>query len=445
MDRASDYESAGRGFESSWARFGLKGEHMHLFQYKDGELYAEDVPVRQIADEFGTPVYIYSYNTLLRHFRAYEDAFDSFPHIVCFAMKANSNAAIVRLFAQNGGGADVVSGGELFRALKAGVPAKKIVYAGVGKTEQEIIYALKSRILMFNVESEDELMEIDRIACQIKVKAPVALRINPDIDPETHPYISTGLKKHKFGIPIEDAIEYYRLANSLKNINVVGIHKHIGSQLTKISPFVDALKRILLLVDELTNRGINISYLDIGGGLGITYRDETPPHPAQLAKNILPLLKGRNFTILLEPGRSLVGNAGILATKTLYIKKGHEKEFIIVDAGMNDLIRPSIYGAYHHIKPVVKNRRGKIVADIVGPICESGDFLAKDREIQKVKKGEYLAVMSAGAYGFTMASNYNSRPKASEVMVKGNKYALIRKRETYNDIIREEIIPKEFI
>lgn len=428
--------------------FGLKGEHMHLFQYKNGELYAEDVPVKQIADEFGTPIYIYSYNTLLRHFRAYEDAFDSFPHIICFAMKANSNAAIVRLFAENGGGADVVSGGELFRALKAGVPAKKIVYAGVGKTEQEIMYALKSKILMFNVESEDELIEIDRIAGKMKVKAPIALRINPDIDPETHPYISTGLRKHKFGIPIEDALEYYRIANGLKNIKVIGIHKHIGSQLTKVSPFVDALKRILLLVDELTRQGINVSYLDIGGGLGITYRDETPPAPAQLARNILPLLKGRNLTIILEPGRSLVGNAGILVTKTLYLKKGYEKEFVIVDAGMNDLIRPSIYGAYHHIEPVVKNRRKKIIADIVGPICESGDFLAKDREIQKVEKGEYLAVMSAGAYGFTMASNYNSRPKAPEVMVKENKYALIRKRETYNDIIKGEVKPdfyKEFI
>ncbi len=418
---------------------------MHLFQYKNRELHAEDVPVRRIVHEFGTPVYIYSYNTLLRHFKAYEDAFNNFPHIICYAMKANSNAAIVKLFAKNGGGADVVSGGELFRALKAGVPAKKIVYAGVGKTEQEIVYALKSKILMFNVESEDELIEIDRIAGEMKLTAPVALRINPDIDPETHPYISTGLKKHKFGIPIEDAIEYYRLANSLKNINVIGIHKHIGSQLTKVSPFVDALKRILLLVDELINQGININYLDIGGGLGITYKDETPPHPSQLAKNILPLLKGRSFTILLEPGRSLVGNAGILVTKTLYIKKGIEKEFIIVDAGMNDLIRPSIYGAYHHIQPVIKNRREKIVADIVGPICESGDFLAKEREIQRVKKGEYLAVMSAGAYGFTMASNYNSRPRAAEVLVKGNKCFLIRKRETYNDIIKGEMIPEEII
>lgn len=419
-------------------------DYMHLFQYKSGELYAEDVPVRKLAKEFGTPLYIYSYNTLLNHFKAYETAFDGFPHIICFALKANSNAAIIRLFAKNGGGADVVSGGELFRALKAGMPAKKIVYAGVGKTEEEIIYALKSKILMFNVESEDELREIDRIAGKIKTKAPIALRINPDIDPETHPYISTGLKKHKFGIPIEDALEYYRLANSLKNIRIVGIHKHIGSQITKISPFVDALKRILILVDELTKQGIGINYLDIGGGLGITYRDEVPPNPAQLAKNILPLLKDRKLTVVLEPGRSLVGNAGILVTKTLYLKKGNEKEFVIVDAGMNDLMRPTLYGAYHHIQPIIKNKRDKIIADIVGPICESGDFLAKDREIQKVKNGEYLAIMSAGAYGFTMSSNYNSRPRAAEVMVKGKKYELIRKRETFSDIIRGEAIP-EFV
>ncbi|MBI5212685.1 MAG: diaminopimelate decarboxylase [Nitrospirae bacterium] len=417
---------------------------MHLFQYRNNELYAEDVPVRKLAKEFGTPLYIYSYNTLSDHFKAYREAFDSLPHIVCFALKANSNSAIVRLLAKKGGGADVVSGGELFRALKSGIPSKKIVYAGVGKTEEEIRYSLKSGILMFNVESEDELREIDRIAGTMRVKAPIALRINPDIDPQTHPYISTGLKKHKFGIPIEDALQYYRLANSLKNIKIVGIHKHIGSQLTKVSPFVDALKRILLLVDELKRQGIIIDYLDIGGGLGITYRDETPPDPAQLAKNILPLLKGRKLTIVLEPGRSIAGNAGILVTKTLYLKNGHEKKFVIVDAGMNDLIRPSIYGAYHHIQPVIKSRRNKIVADIVGPICESGDFLAKDREIPNVKRGEYLAVMSAGAYGFTMSSNYNSRPKAVEVMVKGRRYALIRKRETYHDIIKGEAIP-EFV
>ncbi len=414
---------------------------MHFFQYKKGELHAEDVPVREIVAKFGTPIYIYSASTLIRHFEAYDEAFDGKPHIICFALKANSNSAVIKLFAEHGSGADVVSGGELFRALKAGVPAQKIVYAGVGKTEDEIRFALKSRILMFNVESEDELREIDRIAGQMKVKAPIALRINPDVDPLTHPYISTGMKKHKFGIPIENALEHYQLAARLKNTSVIGIHKHIGSQLTKISPFVDSLKRILLLIDNLAEHGIKIDHLDIGGGLGITYLDEEPPHPKDLAAKILPLLKNRDVTLVMEPGRSLVGNAGILVTKTLYLKEGEEKNFVIVDAGMNDLMRPSLYNAYHHIQPVVKNRRDTMIADIVGPICESGDFLAKDREIQKVRHGEYLAVMSAGAYGFSMSSSYNSRPRVAEVMVKGKEFELVRKRETLNDLLRGESIP----
>ncbi|MEW6067366.1 MAG: diaminopimelate decarboxylase [Nitrospirota bacterium] len=414
---------------------------MHFFQYRSGELYAEGVPVKKLAEKYGTPLYIYSYKTLLRHFKVYDDAFNDFPHIICFAVKANSNTAILRLFAKNGGGADIVSGGELYLALKAGILPKKIVYAGVGKTEAEIRFALRSKILMFNVESEDELREIDNIARKMKTKAPIALRINPDIDPETHPYIATGLKKHKFGIPIEDALEYYRLATSLKNVNVIGIHKHIGSQITKISPFVDALKRILLLVDELNVKGMDIKYLDIGGGLGISYKDETPPVPEDLAKHLIPLLKGRKLTLIMEPGRSIVGNAGILVTKVLYLKKGEEKEFIIVDAGMNDLIRPSYYNAYHQILPIIKDDRKKILCDVVGPICESSDFLAKDREIGRVKHGEYLAVMSAGAYGFSMSSNYNSRTKTAEVMVKGREHFLIRKRETYNDLISHERVP----
>jgi diaminopimelate decarboxylase len=286
------------------------------------------------------------------------------------------------------------------------------------------------------------MREIDRIAGQMKVKAPIALRINPDIDPQTHPYISTGLKKHKFGIPIDEALEHYRSAKGLKNLAVIGIHKHIGSQLTKISPFVDSLKRILLLIDELATNGIKIDYLDIGGGLGITYLDEEPPLPKDLARQILPLIEKRDVILVMEPGRSLVGNAGILVTKTLYLKEGEEKNFIIVDAGMNDLMRPSLYNAYHHIQPVVKTRRDTIIADIVGPICESGDFLAKDREVQKVRQGEYLAVMSAGAYGFSMSSNYNSRPRAAEVMVNGSEFALVRKRETYADLLRGELMPK---
>lgn len=414
---------------------------MHFFRYRNGELYAEDVPVRKIAETYGTPLYIYSHNTLVRHFKAYDDAFNGIPHIICFALKANSNTAILRLFAKNGGGADVVSGGEIFRALKAGIPPGKIVYAGVGKTEEEIRYALKSKILMFNVESESELIELDRIAGIMRVKAPVSLRVNPDIDPETHPYISTGLRKHKFGIPIEEAFEYYKLAERLENTKIVGIHKHIGSQITKVSPFVDALKKTLFLVDELKEHGVDIRYFDIGGGLGITYKDEDPPVPRDLAKSLVPMLRGRRLTVIMEPGRSIAGNAGALITKVLYLKKGGEKDFVIVDAGMNDLIRPSFYGAYHHIQPVEKKRRKNILADIVGPICESGDFLGKERELPEVKPGEYLAVMSAGAYGFTMSSNYNSRPRAAEVMVKGKDFALVNRRQTYKDLVRGEAIP----
>ena len=415
---------------------------MHYFQYRSGQLYAEDIPVKELAAHYGTPLYLYSYNTLHRHFMAYERAFDGYPHIICFAVKSNPNSAMLRFFAKCGGGADIVSGGELHVALCAGIPSRKIVYAGVGKTEEEIRFALKNKILMFNVESEDELREINRVAGTMKTRAPIALRINPDIDPGTHPYITTGMKKHKFGIPIDAALEHYNLAAKLKNIAVIGVHKHIGSQITKVSPFVDALKRILLLIDKLNARGINIQFLNIGGGLGISYRDEEPPVPGDLAKGFIPLLKGRNLTLIIEPGRSIVGNAGILVTKVLYLKRGAEKEFVIVDAGMNDLIRPSLYNAYHHIVPVVKTGRARILCDLVGPICESGDFLAKDRELVKIKQGEYLAVMSAGAYGFSMSSNYNCRPRAAEVLVNGAGHFLIRRRETYDDLVRNDRIPE---
>jgi len=414
---------------------------MHFFSYKGNELYAEDVPVRLLAEKYGTPLYIYSYKTLLRHFKSYDEAYKDFPHIVCYALKANTNAAVLRLLAKYGCGADIVSGGELFRAMKAGIPSEKIVYAGVGKTEEEIRSALKAKILMFNVESEDELREIDRVAGRMRTKAPVALRINPDIDAKTHPYISTGLREHKFGISIEDALENYRLASRLKNIRVIGVQKHIGSQITEISPFVDALKKILVLLDELNRQKFDIKYLDIGGGLGITYADEKPPVPADIAKKLLPIINGRNITLIMEPGRSIVGNAGVLVTKVLYLKKGEGKEFVIVDAGMNDLMRPSLYDAYHHIIPVARKKRNKIVADIVGPICESGDFLARGRKIDKVNRGEYLSVMSAGAYGMSMSSNYNSRPFVAEVMVNGETHSLIRKRGSYEDLIRNENIP----
>ena len=415
---------------------------MHYFLYKNSELHAEGIPIRKIAQNVGTPLYIYSHKTLIRHFHAFTDAFKKYPHIICFALKANSNLALLKLLAGQGSGADVVSGGELFLALKAGIPAKKIVYAGVGKTEKEITFALKSRILMFNVESSDELITIDKIAGTLGVRAPIALRVNPDISATTHPYISTGLKKHKFGIPIAKALEYYNLANKLHNIRILGIHKHIGSQITTVSPFVDALKKVLLLARNLKSQGIKIKYLDIGGGLGIPYDDYVPPHPKDLARAIMPLINAHDFTLILEPGRAISGNSGILVTKVLYLKKHGKKEFVIVDAGMNDLLRPSLYDAYHSILPVKKTSRTGILVDVVGPICESGDFFAKERKMNRPREGDLLAIMTAGAYGFSMSSNYNSRPKAAEVLVKGKDFYVIRERETYKDLLKGTKIPE---
>ena len=414
---------------------------MHDFKYINSELYAEDVPVKKIVESVGSPLYIYSHNTLLRHFNAYNDAFNGQPHTICFALKANSNPAVLRLLAKNGCGADVVSGGELYLARKAGIPVEKIVYAGVGKKEDEIVQALKARILMFNIESSDEMMAINDIAGRLKTKAPIALRVNPDIDPKTHPYISTGLKESKFGIPIENAIEHYKLARKLSNLEILGIHKHIGSQITTIQPFIDALKKIILLAQTLKSHGIDIKHLDIGGGLGIPYHNEHPPHPKELSKAVLPLLKGGSYNLILEPGRSIAGNAGIFVTKVLYQKKHPEKEFVIVDGGMNDLLRPSLYNAYHGVLPVRKNNRKKSLSDIVGPICESGDFLAANREINRLSNGDLIAVMSAGAYGFTMSSNYNSRPRVAEVMVKGKDFYIVREREQYRDLVRGSRIP----
>jgi len=415
---------------------------MHFFKYKNSELYAEDVPVRKIAEKVGTPLYIYSEKTLLRHLQSYQQAFDGYPSTICFALKANSNLAVLRLLAKNGCGADVVSGGELYLAKKAGIPSGKIVYAGVGKTDEEIAAALKARILMFNVESSDELKAIDTVAGKLKVKAPIALRVNPDIDPKTHPYISTGLKKSKFGIPIENALEYYQLARKLNNVEVLGIHKHIGSQITTIKPFIDALKRVILLAHNLREQGIEIRHLDIGGGLGISYKDEEPPLPEDLSRAVLPLLEEGGFNLILEPGRSIAGNAGILVTKVLYLKKNPEKEFVVVDAGMNDLLRPSLYEAFHDVRPVIKNSRKKVLSDIVGPICESGDFLAKERMINRASQGDLLAVMSAGAYAFTMSSNYNSRPRVAEVLVRGAEFFVVKDRESYKDLVRGMKVPK---
>jgi diaminopimelate decarboxylase len=415
---------------------------MQDFKYKNNKLYCEKVSVEEIARTVGTPFYAYSHEALLRHFMAYKKAFAAVPHLIAFAMKANSNLAILRLFAKEGGGVDIVSEGELHRALAAGIDPKKMVFAGVGKTRPEMRSALKSGILMFNVESSQELTALDEVAKEMGVKAPVALRVNPDINPKTHPYISTGLKKSKFGIEITKAVSQYQLASRLSNIEIVGIHSHIGSQLTQVKPFVDALKRISALIKTLREQGLDIRYWDIGGGLGITYNAEKPPLVKELAAVLLPLLKASGCTIILEPGRSLVGNAGILVTRVIYTKEGEAKNFVVVDAGMNDLIRPSLYEAYHEIVPVIKKKRKSQVVDVVGPICESGDFLAQERKMPQTAPDELLAVMSAGAYGFAMSSNYNARPRPPEILVHGEGYDTIRERESLNDLIRGERIPE---
>jgi diaminopimelate decarboxylase len=414
---------------------------MHHFQYKGNELYAEEVAVREIAEKVGTPVYIYSHATLERHYRAMDEAFAAVPHTICYSMKANSNLAVLKTFFSLGGGVDIVSGGELYRALAAGVEPRKVVYSGVGKKDEEIEYALNTGILMFNVESEDELDRIDHVAGRLGKKAGIAIRVNPDVDPETHPYITTGLKKAKFGINIERSLEQYKRAARMSNLDVIGIDCHIGSQLTKVSPFVDTIRKLKRLIEGLKQSGINLRYFDLGGGLGITYSDEAPPLPTEYGSAITAETKDLGLHLLFEPGRNLVGNAGIMVGKCLYTKRGEEKNFVIVDAAMNDLARPSLYGSYHGVQAVRKDQDGAIVADIVGPICESGDFLAKDREMPAFRQGDLVAFMSAGAYGFAMSSNYNSRPRAAEVMVKGDAYQVVREREKVEDLVRGEKLP----
>ena len=418
---------------------------MHFFEYKDHRLHCEGVPIEQIAQKVGTPFYLYSYKTLVRHFTVFNNAFEGIPHLICYSAKANSNLALIRIFVNLGGGVDVVSGGELYRALKGGADPRKIVFSGVGKREDEIEYALKAGILLFNVESVQELQAINEAGGRIGKRASIAIRVNPDIDPKTHPYISTGLKQNKFGIDIEQALVAYRLASQLPNLKIVGIDCHIGSQLVEVKPIVEALKKLKQLVEDLRKEGMEIQYLDLGGGLGITYEDEEPPHPVEYASNILDEIRGFDCTLVLEPGRVIVGNAGVLVSKVLYTKENREKRFVIIDAGMNDLVRPSYYGSYHQILPVAEEKREEIVADVVGPICESSDFLAKARKIPMLHSGELIAVMSAGAYGFSMSTNYNSRPRVAEVLVRDDQVFLIRQREDYEDLIRGEEIPKFLI
>jgi len=415
---------------------------MAHFAYRHSDLCCEQVSLRSLAADVGTPAYVYSKAALLESYRGYDDAFAEVPHVVCYSVKANGNLGVLGTLARAGAGADIVSGGELFRALRAGFPPGRIIFSGVGKTRDELREALKAEVLMFNVESLSELRALDDVARETGVRAPVALRVNPDVDPETHPYIATGLKTSKFGIPFAQAHEVYAEAASLKGVEVVGADIHIGSQLTKAAPLADAVARIAALVKTLRERSIEIRMVDVGGGLGIRYRDEAPPTHREYARVLLPALRELGVTVLLEPGRSIVGNAGILLTRVLYRKETGEKTFVVVDAAMNDLIRPAFYDAYHEIQPVAEARLAapRETVDVVGPICESGDFLAKDRALARTEEGDLLAIMSAGAYASAMASNYNTRPRAVEVLVDGDRYTIVRRRETYEDLVAGETV-----
>ncbi|WP_457626567.1 diaminopimelate decarboxylase [Persephonella sp.] len=412
------------------------------FYFLDRELYCEKTPIKKIAKKFGTPVYIYSKKAILDKIKEYKKAFKDYPTLICYAAKANSNLSILKIFQEEGLGLDIVSGGELYRGLKAGFSPEKIVYAGVGKTDRELMDAINAGILSFNVESLMELDVLDQLSEKAGKKANISIRVNPDVNPKTHPYISTGLKKSKFGIDMEDALKAYEIASKKKNLNIVGIHCHIGSQIMDVSPYKEAVEKVVQLVFKLKKEGIELKHIDIGGGLGIKYRPEDrPPHPEELAKVVIPYVKETGLQLLIEPGRSLVGESGALVSQVLFLKDKGDKHFIIIDSGMNDLLRPAVYQAYHHILPVEKKNE-KVTADIVGPICETGDFFALDREIDNLKRGDYLAVMSAGAYGFSMSSNYNTRPRAAEVLVDGENFYLIRERESYDYILQPEINEK---
>ena len=410
------------------------------FAYRHGRLHCEAVALEGLADTVGTPTYVYAKAALLDSYAAYDRAFAGVDHVICYAVKANGNLGVLSVLAKAGAGADIVSVGEMHRALRAGVPARKIIFSGVGKTRDEMREALKAEILMFNVEAVSELRALDEVAREMGVRAPVALRVTPDVDPKTHKYLSTGLKTSKFGIPFTQALAVYEEAAKLAGLEVVGAQMHIGSQLTSGAPFRDAMARVAALVKQLRERSIEVRMVDVGGGLGIRYRDETPPSHQEYATMLLPALKELGVTVLMEPGRSIVGNAGALLTRVLYRKETDDKKFVVVDAAMNDLIRPAFYDAYHAILAADEARAAGPVetADIVGPICESGDFLAKDRELPRAEEGDLLAVMSAGAYGFAMASNYNTRPRAAEVLVDGDRYTIVRRRETFEDLVAGE-------
>ncbi len=421
---------------------------MDHFNYRDGRLWAEDVDIAAHVDQWGTPCYVYSRATLERHWRAFDDALSDLPHLVCYAVKANSNLAVLNVLARLGSGFDIVSVGELERVLAAGGDAARVVFSGVGKRPDEMARALEAGIRCFNVESVAELELLDQVAGAHGVRAPVSLRVNPDVDAKTHPYISTGLKENKFGISIDDALTAYQQAAEAANIDVLGIDCHIGSQLTEIAPFVDALERVLVLIDRLADLGIELDHLDMGGGLGIRYRDEEPPQPADHAAALARHLQGRDLEILIEPGRAIAGNAGILLTEVLFLKHHEHKNFAVVDAAMNDLMRPSLYSAWQEIIPLKQRADASPSSnialktyDVVGPVCETGDFLGKDRELA-IAPGDILAVRSSGAYGFSMSSNYNTRPRAAEIMVDGDTATVVRERETLQQLMQgERILP----
>ena len=416
---------------------------MDFFQYKNNQLMAENLPVKQLAEQFGTPLYIYSKATLERHWHAFDNAFGEHPHLVCFAVKSNPNIAILNVMAKLGSGFDIVSQGELERVLAAGGDAAKVVFSGVAKSHQEIARALEVNIRCFNVESEAELLRINQIAGEMSKIAPISLRVNPDVDAHTHPYISTGLKENKFGVSVEQAREVYKLAATLPNIEIVGMDCHIGSQLTELQPFLDAVDRLIVLMEQLKQDGIHLKHLDLGGGLGVTYTDEAPPHPTDYAKALWEKLSAfSELEIIVEPGRAITANAGILVTKVEYLKSNESRNFAIVDAGMNDMIRPALYQAYMNILEIDRTlAREEKMYDVVGPICETSDFLGKQRKLA-IAEGDYLAQRSAGAYGASMSSNYNSRPRTAEVMVDGDKAYLIRRREALNELWQlESVLP----
>jgi len=417
---------------------------MHEFKILNNHLYCEKVKVEDVAKKYGTPLYLYSYHTLIDHYIKLKTAFQSINPLICFSVKANSNLALLKALVDKGAGLDIVSGGELYRALKVGCPAERIVYASVGKTDREIEEAIKREILFFNVESMPELENINRIAQKQERVVNVAIRINPDVEPKTHKFITTGKLTNKFGIDFKTAEKILIQCYNYSNVHLNGVHIHIGSQITEGEPFVAAINKVVKFIARLKSENIHLEYLNIGGGLGIVYDKETPQTAQQFANKVLPVLKKTGLKIIMEPGRFIVGNSGILVTKVLYVKKTPLKKFVIIDAGMNDLIRPALYGAYHQIVPLALREKGKGVrekVDIVGPICESGDFLAKDRLLPKVEAGDYLAIMGAGAYGFSMSSNYNSRRRAEEVLVAKDKIFVVRKREGYSDLIRNERVP----